>query len=102
MYHGTAALADLILLACAPTVLHGKLADDMQKLCLLSIGTNAIGWFMYLAYIPPNFYNSAIGILGYVQFARLLTMGLYGTDRVGGALFHGHVIGRTKLHYQKA
>lgn len=102
MYHGSAALFDLMLLICASSVLYGRLADDMQQLCLLSMAVNAVGWFLYLAWNPPSFYNSAIGILGYVQLARLISMGLYGIDRVGDSLFRGHAIGRSKLYYQKA
>lgn len=94
VYHGTAAWIDLMLLACASSVLYGRLADDIQNLCMLSMAVNAAGWFLYLAYAPPITYNYAIGVLGYVQLARLFTMGLYGTDRVGGSLFRGHAFGR--------
>lgn len=77
VYHGTASLFDLALLICASSVLYGRLADDMQRLCWLSMAVNAAGWFLYLAYKPAEFYNSAIGILGYVQCLRLLWAGTH-------------------------
>lgn len=102
VYHGSAALFDLALLICASSVLYGRLADDMQRLCWLSMAVNATGWFLYLAWQTPNFYNSAIEVLGYVQLARLLTMGLYGIDRVGDSVFRGHSPYRPELHHEKA
>lgn len=94
MYHSTAALVDLMLLCCAPSVLYGRLADDMQNTCMLSIAINAAGWFLYLAYAPPNSYNLAIEVLGYVQYARLFITGFHGFDRAGGFILRGHAFGR--------
>jgi hypothetical protein len=71
MFHGSAALTDLLLLHCAPTLLSGALCDDMQNLCLVSIVANFAGWLLYLAYTPPEFYNSFMWGLGCVQSLRL-------------------------------
>ena len=44
----------------------------MQRLCLMSMIVNFMGWLAYLAYLPHTFYDSAIMALGYAQLVRLL------------------------------
>lgn len=102
IYHASAAATDYLLLMCASSVLYGRLADDMQHMCLLSMVINFIGWVLYMAYAPPNTYDLAIGILSYVQYARLINLGIYGTDRVGESVFRGHDLISQKLHFEKA
>lgn len=101
-YHFSACMVDAALLVLATHVLAGRLADDMRVLCLLSMAVNAVGWFLYLAYAPPIPYDYAIGALGYVQYLRLITRGIYGSDRAGGYLFRGHDPVRPQLHPEKA
>jgi len=71
LFHGSAAAVDLFLVYSAPRLLEGKLCDDIQTLCLVSIVGNALGWALYLAYLPPVFYDTFMGMLCYVQLARL-------------------------------
>ena len=70
-FHISAALVDLLLIRCAPILLSGKLLDDMQILCWLSIVVNLAGWLFYMAYAPPFFYNTAQWILSVIQWGRL-------------------------------
>lgn len=72
LFHGSAGLGDLFLIYCAPTILSGPLCDDTQNLCLISIVANFIGWLLYMAYVPPEFFNSFMWGLGCVQCVRLL------------------------------
>lgn len=72
VFHGTAALVDLLLLTCAPRFIDGRLCDDIQALCLASIVGNALGWAMYLANAPPDIFNTLMWGLSYVQWGRLL------------------------------
>lgn len=71
LVHGSAGLIDLGLIYCAPTFLSGPVCDDTEILCLISIVANFIGWLLYLAYTPPEFYNSFMWGLGCVQSVRL-------------------------------
>jgi hypothetical protein len=102
VYHMSAAMVDYWLLICAAYSLSGRLSTDMQNLCLFSMIINFIGWVLYMAYAPPFSYNTAIMALGYVQYIRLITTGIYGPDRAGDYLFRGHDSICSKLHYEKA
>ncbi len=102
IYHGSAAATDFLLLICASFALSGRLSDDMQNLCLLSMTVNFCGWLLYLAYAPPNSYNNAILGVTYVQFARLIPIGPYGFDRARECNFRGNDLGSTQLHHEKA
>lgn len=72
VFHGSAATVDLFLLMCAPFFIDGRLCDDIEALCLASIVGNALGWALYLAYASPDFYNTYMWGLSYVQWGRLL------------------------------
>lgn len=102
IYHGLAAATDFLLLVCAAHLLSGHLSRDMQNLSYVSMVVNFAGWLLYLAYAPPDSYDIAIRLVTYVQFARLITVGPYGIDRVGECLFRGHDFGGSKLHHEKA
>lgn len=65
-------MCDLALLAVCGKMTSGKLCDDMQVFCLLSIIINFIGWILYLAPAPPATYNLLMAVVTYVQFIRLL------------------------------
>lgn len=71
VFHWSAALFDAALLSCAPLLLLGRLCDDLEALCLLSMVGNALGWALYLAYAPPVIYNMLMTGLSYVQWIRL-------------------------------
>ena len=71
LFHGSAALVDLLLLYLAPAVLNGRLCLDSQKLLLASIVGNAAGWLLYMAYVSPIFYNVFMVGLTYAQLLRL-------------------------------
>lgn len=83
VFHGTAATIDLFLLYSAPRLLEGKLCDDIQTLCLVSIVGNALGWMLYLAYLPPVFFNTFMWGLGYVQLARLFMVDRHDDNTLG-------------------
>lgn len=70
--HGSAALFDFALLCYVPWLLSGSLCDDMELLCLVSIIANCAGWFAYMAYASPAWYNGFMLWLSIVQFFRLL------------------------------
>jgi hypothetical protein len=53
----------------------GRLCDDLENLCLVSMVGNALGWALYLAYAPPVIYNTFMTGLGYAQWMRLFYVG---------------------------
>ncbi len=95
LYHFSAAATDFMLLVSASSALTGRLCDDLETLCLVSMVVNFLGFLAYMAYAPPITYNYAIGVLGYVQYARLLLVDRYGIDRVGSGVFRGLNPGRS-------
>lgn len=72
LFHGSAALLDLLMLYATPAVLNGRLCVDTQKLLLASIVGNAAGWLLYMAYAPPIFYNTYMVAVTYAQLMRLI------------------------------
>lgn len=104
VFHGTAGMVDLLLLYVSPALISGRVCDDTQLLCLVSIGGNFIGWILYLAYAPPSFYNVFMWSLTYVQFARLLLddRNDNSADSLGFRLVHGIGLGRLQLHSKEA
>lgn len=83
LFHGSAAIFDLLLIYLVPVFLSGQLANDMEALCIASIVANFVGWIAYTAYAPPIYYDTFMWGLAYVQWARLFIMG--GDD----ANYHG-------------
>lgn len=73
LFHGSAALLDLLMLYATPAVLNGRLCVDTQKLLLASIVGNAAGWLLYMAYAPPVIYNTYMVVVTYAQLMRLIT-----------------------------
>lgn len=94
VFHGSAALLDLLLLYCAPAMMRGRVCDDIQTLCLLSIAGNALGWLAYLAYAPPEIYDIAMWCLSIVQWGRLLFAETGDADHMGLDLVRGADYGR--------
>ena len=72
LFHGSAALLDLLLLFVTPAVLRGRLYVDSQRLLLASIVGNFAGWLLYMAYVSPMIYNTYMVALTYAQLLRLL------------------------------
>lgn len=101
VFHGSAALFDLILLLCVPYFVEGRLCDDMQTLCLASMIVNFVGWILYMAYAPPIFYNSVQWGLAYVQWLRLFLVDRDDSHPLGLHLVRGGHHGRSKLHFGK-
>jgi len=95
IYHFTAAATDGLLLFSAASLLKGRLCDDLEDLCLVSMVVNCLGFLAYMAYAPPVTYNYAIGVLGYVQYGRLLLADIYGLDFVGEFVLRRNHLGRT-------
>jgi hypothetical protein len=95
LYHFSAAAVDCMLLVSAASCLKGRLCDDLETLCLVSIVVNGLGFLAYMAYAPPITYNYAIGVLGYVQYARLLMVARYDFDRMGNSFLRGLNFGRS-------
>lgn len=98
MFHGSAALCDLILLRAVPVLLTDRLCDDMQTLCLVSIVVNFVGWIAYMAYAPPIFYNVISWSLAYVQWGRLLLVDGDDTDHLGFHMVRGRHHGRPQFY----
>ncbi len=100
-YHGAALMFDYATLVVSATLLTGRLGDDMQILCLMAMIVNFVGWILYLAYAPPVPYNYAIGVLGYVQWARLI-LGDHHVNRVGHHLVRRRDSVGPELHSKEA
>lgn len=104
VFHGGAAFFDFLLLIFASHLLKGKLSDDMQTLCLVSIVFNFVGWNAYVAYAPPIVYNTMMWGLGYVQYARLILGDRYDdfARLLGNGVVRSNYSRRPKLHAEKA
>lgn len=93
-FHGSAALVDFALLLAAPYWLAGRLCDDTEKLFFLSIIGNAAGWGLYMAYVPPVFYNVCMLGLSIAQWLRLLYVDRRDVDPMGSSVVFGRDRGR--------
>lgn len=80
LFHGSAAAVDFILLYCAPRFIAGRLCTDTQILCLVSCFANFLGFIAYRAYASPDFYNTFMWSLAYVQYGRILLVDHHGAD----------------------
>jgi len=76
----TAATVDWLLLYCSPQLISGRLCDDIQTSCIVSIVVNCAGLFLYLADTPPAMYYLLMKGLAYGQYLRLLYVGRYDAD----------------------
>lgn len=75
LFHAGAAAVDYLILCCAPRFISGRLCDDTQTLCIVSVIANCVGFYAYTAYASPIYYNTFMWGLSYVQWARLLLVG---------------------------
>lgn len=71
LFHGSAALFDWLLLLIAPRLLSGRMLDHTQWLLWASIGGNAAGWWLYMGYAAPSYYNVFMWWLTIAQWCRL-------------------------------
>lgn len=101
IFHGSAAAVDLALLRSVPFLLKGKLCDDMELLCWLSIAVNFMGWILYMAYAPPYFYNTIQWLLSVIQWGRLLIVDGNNVNRMGLHLVRRFAPNRPKLYFRK-
>jgi len=102
VYHGSAAAVDYLLLRCSPWFIAGQLCDDIEALCFASMFANSLGWALYMAKIPPEFYDTlTLGII-YVQYFRLLLMDRHDAHTFGRALFRGLAGSGPEFHPRKA
>lgn len=101
MFHGSAALVDLILLYAVPALTNDRLCDDMQALCLASMVVNFVGWILYMAYAPPIFYNVVSWSLAYVQWLRLFMVDRDDSHLMGLHLVRGADHGRPQFYPRK-
>jgi hypothetical protein len=101
MFHGSAALVDLILLYAVPALTKDRLCDDMQALCLASIVVNFVGWILYMAYAPPIFYNVLSWSLAYAQWLRLFMVDSNDAHHLGFHLVRGADHGRAQFYTRK-
>jgi len=102
IYHGSAALADFWLIVVGSCFLTGRLAADLESLCLASMVSNVIGWIFFTAYLPPTIYNIIVGTIGYVQLLRLFYIGRYDADHFGPSWTSGFGFDRAQLYHAKA
>lgn len=71
LFHGSAALFDCLVLWFASILLSGSLLRHTQWLLFASIAGNACGWWLYMAYVSPSFYNIFMWVLTAAQWLRL-------------------------------
>lgn len=83
VFHGSAALIDLVVIYAIPSMLTGSLCDDIQALSLGFMVVNFVGWIAYMAYAPPIIFNMISWSLCYVQFARLFIVDVDDVDSMG-------------------
>ena len=72
-YYGSAALVDLgIMIAISGISPTPTMVINLQRVCIVSIITNFLGWVMWLTYLPPIAYNYAYVFIYMVAVAVLL------------------------------
>ena len=75
LYYFCAAIADLGIVFCIYKLkTYDWLAESLQRLCLISVVLNLLGWIMYEMYLPPNLYNLSF-IIFYGASVIVLTLG---------------------------
>lgn len=72
MYHGSAVLADLVIILIAGYALTGRVSFDIMYINLCAIIVNFIGWALWLEYYPPTLYNWSMSVIIFAQWARLI------------------------------
>jgi hypothetical protein len=81
-YYGSAALFDMgiIMLTSGINPIH-QMVIDLQRICLASVFINLVGYFIWLAYLPPAIYDMSFMVL--YTWTLLILIERNGAD-VGG------------------
>lgn len=60
LYYGSAALFDLAIISVLSKIhITHDLVLKLQRLCIVSIIINIVGWICWYHYLPPGVYNSS-------------------------------------------
>jgi len=84
-YHGSAAAADLAIIAALRLLIEpSRVVLILARICLVSMVLNLVGWLMWHAYLPPEPYNAAM--LCVFIWALLILTSRDEQDAMGGGL----------------
>ncbi len=58
-YYGSAALFDLAIVVLLSGVrMHEDIVLNLQRICMVFIAVNGLGWIAWMVYLPPEAYNA--------------------------------------------
>lgn len=97
IYHGSAVLADFLLIYLVSKTLYGQVAYDLYCLGFALMVSNAVAWVLFTAEFPPLLFNSIVKGLGYAQLLRLAWVD-NGSELIGSGVVRRHYSRRAKLH----
>jgi hypothetical protein len=72
IYYGTAATCDLLAIILLSHLPANRFTTDLQLINAASLATNTVGYFMWLCYLSPIYYNSAMLAVLCAQAVRFL------------------------------
>lgn len=72
LYHAAAALCDLGAMTALHLLPTTRFTRDLQLINFASLIANALGYFLWLCYIPPIYYNQAMLAIMTIQAIRFL------------------------------
>ena len=75
MYYASAALFDALIVLSLKLFGNNQLVFDLQDINYAAIVLHAVGFLMYVAYLPPYGYNIRLYALIIIQWLRLLWVG---------------------------
>lgn len=75
MYYASAALFDALIVLSLKLFGNNQLVFDLQDINYAAIVLHAVGFLMYMAYLPPDEYNIRLYALIIIQWLRLLWVG---------------------------
>lgn len=75
MYYASAALFDALIVLNLKLFGNNQLVFDLQDINYAAIVLHAVGFLMYVAYLPPDEYNIRLYALIIIQWLRLLWVG---------------------------
>lgn len=84
VFHGVAALVDILILLTVSNVLDGSVRRHTQSLLCASAAGNLFGYVLYMLYVSPAYYDGFMWALTALQIARLLYVAK-GDEGIGGA-----------------
>lgn len=74
-YYVSASYFDATIILILGALGQSKLIDDLININFTAIVVQAVGYFMYLVYLPPTGYNAMLYTLIIIQWLRLLWVG---------------------------